>query len=387
MSESNDFNSSDSVNSADEQLRISKYMSSYVNKESDEEMERDSSKYKKRSPPKRTRKKGRQPDSDSDDEDGHNEKLLLSMSELKKLRHNLSMNQSIKQSMACEVSSEEEYEPESPIAEVDEDLPSDESMSHDESPRRDYSKPLVKPQDTIVLDFGGAAPTSKKVEKNLSAARRKNLDEEDYKPTSKMRPGSAGNIQKTTPRTVTRTQSANTLLSNDSASKKSIRPLSAHRKSSADTAWTDTDADASAVMAALQAENEQASKFGREVSTPQKKTRPGSGRELPSPLIDKSERPPKTHQARTPESIQRSSLVPPDKIEQIMERVLKMTPKHQKKLVKMLGKIEKSVADSLDVPEDRPGPETGRKANVRPIKAPSERPLQARRSQNKVNLI
>ena len=58
-------------------------MSSYVNKESDEEMERDSSKYKKRSPPKRTRKKGRQPDSDSDDEDGHNEKLLLSMSELK----------------------------------------------------------------------------------------------------------------------------------------------------------------------------------------------------------------------------------------------------------------------------------------------------------------
>lgn len=61
--------------------------------------------------------------------------------------------------------------------------------------------------------------------------------------------------------------------------------------------------------------------------------------------------------------------------------------RHQRKLVKMLGKIEKSVADSLDVPEDKPGPETGRKNNSRPIKAPSERPLQARRSQNKVDLI
>lgn len=44
---------------------------------------------------------------------------------------------------------------------MDEDLPSDESMSHDESPCRDYSKPLVKAQDTIVLDFGVGAPTSK----------------------------------------------------------------------------------------------------------------------------------------------------------------------------------------------------------------------------------
>ena len=56
---------------------------------------------------------------------------------------------------------EEDYEPESPIAEVDEDIPSDDSLSPEESPRRDYSKPLVKPQDTIVLDFGGGALANK----------------------------------------------------------------------------------------------------------------------------------------------------------------------------------------------------------------------------------
>ena len=41
----------------------------------------------------------------------------------------------------------------------DEDIPSDDSLSPaEDSPRRDYSRPLVKPQDTIVLDFGGGAP-------------------------------------------------------------------------------------------------------------------------------------------------------------------------------------------------------------------------------------
>ena len=106
-----------------------------------------------------------------------------------------------------------------------------------------------------------------------------------------------------------------------------MRPLSANRKSSADHAWADTDSDASAVMAALRAENEQASRFGKEDLAPQRKSRPGSGRELPSPVIDKTERPPKTHQMRAQEDSQRSSLIPPDKINQIMEKVLKMTPK------------------------------------------------------------
>ena len=51
------------------------------------------------------------------------------------------------------------------------------------------------------------------VEKNLSAARKKDLDDGEYRP-GRMRPGSAGNVPKPSPRTVARTQSANTLISN-----------------------------------------------------------------------------------------------------------------------------------------------------------------------------
>lgn len=54
--------------------------------------------------------------------------------------------------------------------------------------------------------------------------------------------------------------------------------------------------------------------------------------------------------------------------------------------MKMLGKIERSVlTDSLESPSDRA--ETGRKPGTRPIKAISETPLQARRSQNQVDII
>lgn len=63
---------------------MSKEMSSYLNNDSNEDRERHTSRYNRKSPPKRTRRKGRPPDPNSDSEDdGHNEKLLLSMSELK----------------------------------------------------------------------------------------------------------------------------------------------------------------------------------------------------------------------------------------------------------------------------------------------------------------
>lgn len=117
-------------------------------------------------------------------------------------------------------------------------------------------------------------------------------------------------------------------LFSENPAKKSVRPLSANRKSSSNSAWTDTNADASAVMAALKAENEQASKFGREDKAVKRTPRPGSARDIPSPIIDKTERPPKTHQIHSQqERVQRSSLVHPDKIDQIMDKVMKMTPK------------------------------------------------------------
>ena len=52
----------------------------------------------------------------------------------------------------------------------------------------------------------------------------------------------------------------------------------------------------------------------------------------------------------------------------------------------MLGKIEKSVAiDNVESPEDKDGGKTRRKPGSRQMKASSERPLQARRSQAKVS--
>ena len=63
--------------------------------------------------------------------------------------------------------------------------------------------------------------------------------------------------------------------------------------------------------------------------------------------------------------------------------------RHQKRLVKMLGKIENSViADSvMESPEDRPNVQTGRKPASRPVKASTDTPLQARRSLNQVLFV
>lgn len=58
---------------------------------------------------------------------------------------------------------DEEYIPESPIPEVEEDLPSDDGMSPEDSPRRkvNLSQPAMKPNDTIVLEFGGGQPSNR----------------------------------------------------------------------------------------------------------------------------------------------------------------------------------------------------------------------------------
>lgn len=58
---------------------------------------------------------------------------------------------------------EDEYEPESPIPEVEEDLPTDESTNYDDSPRKNVNlkQRPVKPDDTIVLELGGGPPRNK----------------------------------------------------------------------------------------------------------------------------------------------------------------------------------------------------------------------------------
>ncbi|XP_045212183.2 katanin-interacting protein-like isoform X2 [Mercenaria mercenaria] len=379
--ESDMFNSSDSINSEEDSL------------EQDSEgegLEIDASKFSKQSSssPRKSQKsvskKGRQPRNDSDEDDdrfGGSEKLLLSMKELKTLRQSLVKNAAIQQSLARDNSCDDDFMPESPIPEVEEDLPSDDDFSPEDSPRKqlDLKQPKMKANDTIVLEFGGGQSSNKKVEKNLSAARRKDLDEGEYnsgisRPTSEKQ-------NRIPPKTVNRSQSAKTLIS-ENAGKKSVRPLSANRRTP-DQVWTDPDTEASAVMAALREENAQASKHKQ---TPRQRSSP-SHMSQNKPQYDRSEMPPRSHQMRQSESPRSSvsssnsePLVPMEKINQIMEKVLRMSPRHQRRLVNMLGKIEKSViteSQENPVPKPRSKPRTSTDGPMRAVhrsvnKKPSE---------------
>ncbi|XP_060552512.1 katanin-interacting protein-like isoform X2 [Ruditapes philippinarum] len=408
--ESDEFRSSDDENSADESPAQSKYKkpvrkppppresdmfnsSDSYNSEEDslgqdsegDDLEIDASKFSRQSnsSPRKSQKassrKGRQTRNDSDDDDdgfGGSEKLLLSMKELKTLRQSLVKNATIRQSLARDNSSEDDFIPESPIPEVEEDLPSDDDYSPEDSPRRNINlnKPTMKPNDTIVLEFGGSGNSSnKKIEKNLSAARRKDLDEGEYSSNIGRQRPSSEKQNKIPPKVVERSQSAKTLLS-DNAGKKSVRPLSANRRTP-DQVWTDPDNEASAVMAALKQENAQASKHKQ---TPRQRSSPNVlGSNKSKPQYDRSEMPPRSHQVRQSESPRSSvsssstePLVPMEKINQIMEKVLRMSPRHQRRLVNMLGKIEKSVVtESLEnpIPKPRSKPRTSSDGPMRAV--------------------
>ncbi|WAQ97416.1 KATIP-like protein [Mya arenaria] len=265
--------------------------------------------------------------------------------EVQTLRQSLVKNATIRQSMARDNSyNTDDYVPESPIPEVEEDVPTDESENFEESPRRNIN--LKQPNDTIVLEFGGGPPPSKKVERNLSAARRRDLDNGEYS----SRPGSGRSKPGYETKPANRPHSTKTLVADN---KKSSRPLSANRRTPV-TNSTDPDGEASAVMAALRAENEKASKLKQ---TPKQKPSPRPAKNNSSrPIVDRSEPPPRApRRSESPRASVGSSatdpLVPMDKIGQIMERVLRMSPTHQRRLVNMLGKLEKTVvADSQDKP-------------------------------------
>ncbi|XP_052774680.1 katanin-interacting protein-like isoform X2 [Mya arenaria] len=342
--ESDLFNSSDSVCSEDEEVQMSRNMSAVLEGDSEDEMEIDAS----NGDYSRGRNQGRSPEPDSDseeEEEGHGEKLMLSMRELRTLRQSLVKNATIRQSMARDNSyNTDDYVPESPIPEVEEDVPTDESENFEESPRRNIN--LKQPNDTIVLEFGGGPPPSKKVERNLSAARRRDLDNGEYS----SRPGSGRSKPGYETKPANRPHSTKTLVADN---KKSSRPLSANRRTPV-TNSTDPDGEASAVMAALRAENEKASKLKQ---TPKQKPSPRPAKNNSSrPIVDRSEPPPRApRRSESPRASVGSSatdpLVPMDKIGQIMERVLRMSPTHQRRLVNMLGKLEKTVvADSQDKP-------------------------------------
>ncbi|KAK3089923.1 hypothetical protein FSP39_007664 [Pinctada imbricata] len=365
------------------------------------------SKVKPKAPPPRS---SQETFSDSDPEsEGENEKLLLSLADIKRLRASLAMNKSIRESLAKEVSSdfsssdeeilehiqsessfedEESREPPSPIAEdVEEDLvPAMDSVCLNDNKNTPKKKsPFLKPTDTVVLELA-APPTKNKVERNLSAARKKDVDlDEDtslnrvrksYNSESKPRAQSATVLQSNTPR------------------KSSNRPLSANRVSQKEK--LDSDAEANAVMRALREENEKASRLKQEASShklphtsqqvlsggkpmasprksidPPKKSSDPSRSSLASPRYSSEQRPssasssrnvskhPSSSVEKRPPSSSSSlsknksaepsstanvnqSFLSDERLTDVMKKVMLMQPKQQKRLFKMLGNLEES---------------------------------------------
>ncbi|XP_056018588.1 protein KATNIP homolog isoform X4 [Ostrea edulis] len=375
-------NYEDDFEDSEEEDRKHKKFDSYEDEDSDSEIEIDASKFNKspvkNSPPKSvpskpelkkthsapavqqrksTKSKPPPPESESESEE-ENEKLMLSIADIKKLRQSLAMNRNLQESLAKEVSSDEgESGRASPIAEedIEEDLvPAMDSVCLDNRDKR--KPPSFKPTDTIVLELD-KPPTKSKVQKNLAASRKKNLDEDLSEFKSKRK-------EPAKPRP------ASTLQSNQK--KPSVRPLSASRVNA--KTRIDTDEEASAVLEAMRAENEQASKLKKETPrklppTPKQRLRPASAGHIPSsprpsstaepsPRFIRQSPRPSTKETNQSTDVGSSagvqgSFLADDRISEVMKKVLLMQPKQQKKLMKVLSRIDSS-ADNEEKPSSSP---------------------------------
>ncbi|CAG2250434.1 CTPS [Mytilus edulis] len=381
-----DFEDSDDEDDEDsddeQQMRAS--MSQYLSDDdSDSDIEIDASKHNRfnkfKSPPKKNtavegvKRKGKAL------EERINEKLELSISDVKKLRQSLCMNASIRESLAREVSSDEELsDRDSPIPEEDEDIIEDLVPATDSVEEK--KAPVFKPTDTIVLELD-LPQQKKKVQHNLSAARKKDIDDDTngYRPHRKDPIPSSPRGQKSKVDSVVQ--------ANVPSRSKQERPLSANRRNQPEK--VDTNEEASAVMAALKAENEKTSKLIRNTpSTPERsKPRPSSlnpqrksvearpmrtptkdksdvrgsqnvNRSKDGPSVKKSQQVRESNQGRESVNVPQSprqetsdSFLKNDKLTEIMKKVLLMQPKQQKKLMTVLTKIEGSVENE---PKQKP---------------------------------
>ncbi|XP_046573388.1 katanin-interacting protein-like isoform X2 [Haliotis rubra] len=271
------------------------------------------------------------------EEEELNDRLTLTLADVRRLRQSLEMNASIRQSLAREVSSEEEdMDHAATIDEEEEEIEEDLSPGGSTGPDSPTSpiNNIMKPNETIVLEFA-PLPSKGKVERNLSAARKKNNDiDASLNPKQKPRPlPSPKGTPSSTPRDL-RLQSV-------PQSKKSLKPLSANRKS--DDHHLDSREEASAVLQALQEENSKAARFNKDVSkSPRPELRPSSS----DPQRSKSRlssrgsaeklSPTKTHSAG---SVDPQALTD-ERVSEIVTKVMVMPPKQQRRLIKILGKLD-----------------------------------------------
>ncbi|XP_035694968.1 protein KIAA0556-like isoform X6 [Branchiostoma floridae] len=319
------------------------------------DIEIDASKYENKSSSKQKHDvRSGQEDSRSSEEEEINEQLVLSINDVKTLRRSLEMNSSIQKNLAAAKKMEE------PEEEIEEELEEDSLDEDKEEPVEDSGG--LEPGDMIVLEFAGTS--KKELQRDLSAARRKGTEHDDY--IQPNRPNRTSH--RDSPSRKEKVQKEITLEAEPV--KRKERPLSAARKVqpgpqqdwSADRAEVlqavqtenmalenlrrDTRSaplsrakavpseDPAAVLEALQAENQQVEEYRRD-------TRSAPAQEPPQDRQGGDQA--LGGEASSPNRKDKDSFLQSgDSLAQVMDKVLQMDAKQQKMLLKALGKIEKS---------------------------------------------
>ncbi|KAL5018794.1 hypothetical protein ScPMuIL_004516 [Solemya velum] len=337
----------DSSGSDDSRKQVAQRMSDMFDSEdTDSEVEDSSKLHRKRQSSQTNQKKhlknySKKYDGDDSDEE-ISEQLLLSITDVKKLRMSLEMNSSIKESLARNLSSDSDSDHEPTIPEEDEEIEemlinAIDSVNLDDKGRQPKMNPL-KMGDTIVLEL--ASP--KKSKPNLSLARKKDAENLDFRKktdsynnqseknkSKQLRPQSETNIH----------QGADKLKKN--------RPLSANRKVEDSSDWT---ADKLSLAEAMKAENESIKATKKQIKPSPLPSEKAFARRSHELIPKSKDRGDDSFRVLTPtrESYtSQSSQMSAGRMEDIMSKILIMAPRQQKRLMKMLGKIEESVGEPV----------------------------------------
>ncbi|KAK7501363.1 hypothetical protein BaRGS_00007488, partial [Batillaria attramentaria] len=273
--------------------------------------------------------------------------VMLSLADVHKLRQSLETNSRIRQSVCLDMSTDEsEDEREPPIEEedeIEEDLvPAMDSVSL-ENLNKKQCKQMFGPTDTIVLEFAAPATKQGKVEKSLMLARKKDAPTDlPIRISSASKPPSSASTSR-------KSASSDQIHGSTGQSKdRAVKlPLSAGRRNT--ESREDSKAEASAVLRALQEENQKVERFAkgaRPLPEPGNKGRPTSGHSqnrVPTPKNSSQEPGRRDSQDA-------------DQISSIVQRVLSMAPKQQRDLMKTISKIDDSVAEAngLKFPLNKP---------------------------------
>ncbi|XP_078693037.1 katanin-interacting protein-like isoform X5 [Branchiostoma floridae x Branchiostoma belcheri] len=311
----------------------------------DSDIEIDASKYENKPSSKQLEVRRGQGDSRSSEEEEINEQLMLSIDDVKTLRRSLEMNSSIQKNIAAFKKMEE------PEEEIEEELEED---SLDEEKEEGENSGGLEPGDMIVLEFGGTS--KKELQRDLSAARRKGTEHDDYPQTHRQSKMGTKDRKEKVQKEITLEAEPETRKERPLSAARKVQPGS-HQDWTADKAEVlqavqaenmalenlrrDTRSaplsrakavpreETTAVLEALQAENQQVEEYRRDTrSAPAQEPQQDGAKASSEAFVEEADR--------------SSFLQSGDSLAQVMNKVLQMDAKQQKMLLKALGKIEKS---------------------------------------------